>query len=54
MNSGIAKVVGSAGLVYGLYYGMKKGGTKNIVIYAAIFGVAGLVVGGAISKFYEY
>lgn len=53
-TSKFGNVSASAGLIFGIFYAMKK--NKNLgvtTLYALGFGLVGMVVGNQISKFYE-
>jgi xanthosine utilization system XapX-like protein len=53
-NSKLANLMGSGGLLFGLFYAMKKNkGLAITSVYALGFGLVGMVVGNQISKFYE-
>lgn len=52
--SKFGNVVGTLGVIGGVFYGMKK--NKNMgttALYAIGFGVLGLWLGNSVSKFYE-
>lgn len=54
-NSKLGSLLGTLGVIGGVVYGMKKGGGfGKTALFAALFGIGGVVVGNSISKFYEY
>ena len=53
-KSKFGNLVGSAGLLFGIFYAMKKNKNLGVTsLYALGFGLVGMVVGNQISKFYE-
>jgi hypothetical protein len=49
-----AKLFGTVGLIGGLAYSIKnQKGNKEMITYVAIFGIAGYLLGSAITKFYS-
>jgi hypothetical protein len=53
-NSKFGNALSTIGVVGGLFYGMKKNKSiGTLVVYGALFGVAGMLLGNSISKFYE-
>jgi len=53
-NSKLGNIAGTLGLIGGIMYAMKK--NKNLgqtSLYAIGFGLGGMLLGNAISKFYE-
>lgn len=53
-NSKLGNVAGTIGLIGGIMFAMKKNkGMGATALYALGFGAAGLLLGNAISKFYE-
>lgn len=53
MNKNVS-ILATVGVIYGLYYSMKnKKELKETAMYALGFGLAGGLVGFAISRFYE-
>ena len=50
----LGKTLAAVGVVAGIFYGMKKApGVGSAALYAAIFGVSGVLIGNALTKFYE-
>lgn len=48
----LGTTIGTLALVYGVYYGTKnKKGFGGTALFAVIFGIGGVIVGNAISKF---
>ena len=53
-NSKFGNTLGAVGVLGGIFYAMKKNkGTGATALYALGFGIAGLFIGNAITKFYE-
>jgi hypothetical protein len=53
-NSQFGNLLGTIGIAYGIFNGMKKNQKiGEIAIYSVLFGVAGVLVGNSVSKFYE-
>jgi len=53
-NSQTGKLLGTIGIAYGIFNGIKKNQkVGEIAIYSVLLGVAGVIVGNSISKFYE-
>lgn len=53
-KSKFGSLLGSIGAVSGLVYSMKKGkGVGQTFLFTLGFGVAGLILGNSLSKFYE-
>jgi len=53
-NSTLGNTLGSFGVLGGIFYSMKK--NKNFgatALYVIGFGVAGILIGNSVSKFYE-
>jgi hypothetical protein len=49
-----SKLLGTIGIISGMGYAIKHDkGTKGILIYGALFGIGGFLLGNALSKFYE-
>lgn len=54
-NSKTGSLFGTIGVVGGVIYGMRKdSGFAKTALFAALFGVSGLILGNALSKFYDY
>ncbi len=50
----LAGVLGTAGLITGLIYGIRRNkGFGETALLTTIFGVAGALIGNQITKFYE-
>lgn len=53
-NSKIGNTLSTIGVLGGLLYGMKKSKPiGTLVVYGVLFGVAGMLLGNSINKFYE-
>jgi hypothetical protein len=53
-KSKIGSALGSIGAVGGLIYSMKKGkGIGQTFLFTVGFGIAGLIIGNSLNKFYE-
>jgi hypothetical protein len=53
-NSKLGNIAGTIGLLGGIMYAMKKNkGLGATSLYALGFGIGGLLLGNAITKFYE-
>jgi hypothetical protein len=53
-KSKFGSLLGSIGAVSGLVYSMKKGkGVGQTFLFTLGFGIAGLILGNSINKFYE-
>ena len=53
-NSKLANTLGSLGVLGGIVYSMKKNkGFGTTALYVIGFGIAGILIGNSVSKFYE-
>jgi xanthosine utilization system XapX-like protein len=53
-NSKLANTLGSVGVLGGIVYSMKKNkGFGATAFYVIAFGVAGILIGNSVTKFYE-
>lgn len=53
-KSKLATVLGTAGLITGIVYGMRKNkGIGQTALFTTLFAVTGVLVGNAVTKFYE-
>jgi hypothetical protein len=53
-NTHLGNLMGTIGIAYGIFHGIKKSQKiGEIAIYSVLFGVAGVLVGNSVSKFYE-
>lgn len=47
----LGNLLGTAGVIYGIYYGIEKNKKLGeFILYTAIFGIGGAFIGNAISK----
>ena len=50
----LAGILGTAGLITGLIYGVRRNkGFGETALLTTVFGVAGVLIGNQITKFYE-
>lgn len=53
-NTKFGSVLGSVGLIGGMFYAMKKRKDfKGLAMYGILFGIGGLLAGNALARFYE-
>lgn len=53
-TSQLGNLTGTAGVLYGIYFGINKNKKAGeFIFYTALFGISGVLIGNAISKFYE-
>ena len=54
MNSKLGGILGSVGVVYGIFNGIKnKQKFGEIALYSVLFGLGGVIIGNAVEKFYS-
>lgn len=53
-SSQLGNLLGTVGVVYAVYRGIDKSqGFGKLAAYSVVFGLGGVLIGNAISKFYE-